>query len=158
MDFKKLLDDYMKQLDCTAKDLAENSGLSAATISRYRSGERIPEDGSENFDRLINGIVSIAENKKIPNITVQSVSEAFSPYVRNNVDIAHLQKNFHTLLTVVPINISDLARFLNYDHPIFPVSGMGKDSLPTLRSLPERFQFLLPNISRQWNKKLSYPA
>ena len=115
MDFKKLLDDYMKQLDCTAKDLAENSGLSAATISRYRSGERIPEDGSEKFDRLINGIVSIAENKKIPNITVQSVSEAFSPYVRNNVDIAHLQKNFHTLLTVVPINISDLARFLNYD-------------------------------------------
>ena len=115
MDFKKLLDDYMKQLDCTAKDLAENSGLSAATISRYRSGERIPEDGTENFDRLINGIVSIAENKKIPNITVQSVSEAFSPYVRNNVDIAHLQKNFHTLLTVVPINISDLARFLNYD-------------------------------------------
>lgn len=40
MDFKKLLDDYMKQLDCTAKDLAEKSGLSAATISRYRSGDR----------------------------------------------------------------------------------------------------------------------
>ena len=115
MNFKKLLDDYMKQLDCTAKDLAENSGLSAATISRYRSGDRIPEDGTENFDRLINGIVSIAENKKIPDITVQSVSEAFSPYVRNNVDIAHLQKNFHTLLTVVPMNISDLARFLNFD-------------------------------------------
>ena len=115
MNFKKLLDDYMKQLDCTAKDLAENSGLSAATISRYRSGDRIPEDGTENFDRLINGIVSIAENKKIPDITVQSVSEAFSPYVRNNVDIAHLQKNFHTLLTAVPMNISDLARFLNFD-------------------------------------------
>ena len=115
MDFKKLLDDYMKQLDCTAKDLAENSSLSAATISRYRSGDRIPEDGTENFDRLINGIVSIAENKKIPDITVQSVSEAFSPYVRNNVDIAHLQKKFHTLLTVVPMNISDLARFLNFD-------------------------------------------
>ena len=115
MNFKKLLDDYMKQLDCTAKDLAENSGLSAATISRYRSGDRIPEDGTENFDRLINGIVSIAESKKIPDITVQSVSEVFSPYVRNNVDIAHLQKNFHTLLTVVPINISDLARFLNFD-------------------------------------------
>ena len=115
MDFKKLLDDYMKQLDCTAKDLAEKSGLSAATISRYRSGDRIPEDGSENFDRLINGIVSIAESKGIPDITVQSVSDAFSPYVRNSVDIVHFQKNFHTLLTVVPINISDLARFLNFD-------------------------------------------
>lgn len=115
MDFKKLLDDYMKQLDCTAKDLAEKSGLSAATISRYRSGDRTPEDGSENFDRLINGIVSIAESQKIPDITVQSVSEAFSPYVKSNVDIAHLQKNFHTLLTIVPINISDLAHFLNFD-------------------------------------------
>ena len=115
MDFKKLLDDYMQQLDCTAKDLAESSGLSAATISRYRSGNRVPEDGSENFDRLINGIISIAESKGIPDITVQSVSDAFSPYVRNSVDIVHFQKNFHTLLTVVPINISDLARFLNFD-------------------------------------------
>ena len=35
MDFKKLLDDYMKQLDCTAKDLAENSGLSAATMQPF---------------------------------------------------------------------------------------------------------------------------
>ena len=69
MDFKKILDDYMKQLDCTAKDLAESSGLSAATISRYRSGNRVPEDGSENFDRLINGIISIAESKGIPDIT-----------------------------------------------------------------------------------------
>ena len=31
------------------------------------------------------------------------------------MDIAHLQKKFHTLLTVVPMNISDLARFLNFD-------------------------------------------
>lgn len=115
MDFKKLLDDYMEQLNCTAKDLAEKSGLSAATISRYRSGDRTPEDGSENFARLINGIVSIAESKGIPDISEQSVSDAFSPYVRNSVDIAHFQKNFHTLLTVVPINISDLARFLNFD-------------------------------------------
>lgn len=115
MDFKKLLVDYMKQLNCTAKDLAEKSGLSAATISRYRSGDRTPEDGSENFARLINGIVSIAESKGIPDISEQSVSDAFSPYVRNSVDIAHFQKNFHTLLTVVPINISDLARFLNFD-------------------------------------------
>ena len=122
MDFKKILDDYMKQLDCTAKDLAESSGLSAATISRYRSGNRVPEDGSENFDRLINGIISIAESKGIPDITVQSVSDAFSPYVRNSVDIVHFQKNFHTLLTVVPINISDLAHF--------PLNGLALSILP----------------------------
>ena len=115
MDFKKILDDYMKLLNCTAKDLSENSGLSATTISRYRSGERIPEGGTENFARLINGIVSIANREKIPDISVQSVSDAFSPYIKNSIDIAHLQKNFHTLLTALSINISDLARFLNFD-------------------------------------------
>ena len=39
----------------------------------------------------------------------------FLRILRNSVDVAHFQKNFHTLLTVVPINISDLARFLNFD-------------------------------------------
>lgn len=115
MTFKKLLDNYMELLDCSAKDLAENSGLSAATISRYRSGKRTPEDGTENFSRLITGIVSIAESKGIPDISAQSVSDAFSPYVKNTVDVAHFQKNFHKLLSVVPISISDLARFLNFD-------------------------------------------
>ena len=115
MTFKKLLDNYMELLDCSAKDLAENSGLSAATISRYRSGERTPKDGTENFSRLITGIVSIAKSKGIPDISAQSVFDAFSPYVKNTVDVAHFQKNFHKLLSVVPISISDLARFLNFD-------------------------------------------
>ena len=115
MVFKELLDNYMKRLGCTAKELAASSGLSAATISRYRSGERVPEAGSGSLDRLVRGIASIAERQNIPDITAQSVSDAFSPHVRASVDIARFQKNFHALLTVVPVSISDLARFLNFD-------------------------------------------
>ena len=105
----------MKRLGCTAKELAASSGLSAATISRYRSGERVPEAGSGSLDRLVRGIASIAERQNMPDITAQSVSDAFSPHVRASVDIARFQKNFHALLTVVPVSISDLARFLNFD-------------------------------------------
>lgn len=115
MVFKELLDNYMKRLGCTAKELAASSGLSAATISRYRSGERVPEAGSGSLDRLVRGIASIAERQNMPDITAQSVSDAFSPHVRASVDIARFQKNFHALLTVVPVSISDLARFLNFD-------------------------------------------
>ena len=157
MDFKKLLDDYMKQLDCTAKDLAEKSGLSAATISRYRSGDRIPEDGSENFDRLINGIVSIAESQKTPDITVQSVSEAFSPYVKSNVDIAHLQKNFHTLLTIVPINISDLAHFLNFDPSYISRIRNGQRQPANPTEFSRKISIFVAKHSSPWNRKLSYP-
>lgn len=55
MDFKDKLNEYIIRLDCTAKDLAESSGLSAATLSRYRSGERIPD--SEQLANLINGMI-----------------------------------------------------------------------------------------------------
>lgn len=42
MTFSQQLNQYMEQIRCSAKELAEASGLSAAVISRYRSGERIP--------------------------------------------------------------------------------------------------------------------
>lgn len=116
MDFKDKLIEYIELLDCTAKDLCDSSGLSAATISRYRSGERIPEADSENLKNLIVGIVQISESKKIPGVTVQSVSDAFSPFVKNStIDIKKFQSNFNTLLSLLSINVSELSKFLNYD-------------------------------------------
>lgn len=65
MDFNTKLNEYINtKLHC--KDLSEYSGLSAATISRYRSGSRIPESGSQNFSNLVKGIVKIAEEKPLP--------------------------------------------------------------------------------------------
>lgn len=116
MDFKDKLTEYIELLGCTAKDLCESSGLSAATISRYRSGERIPEADTENLTNLIEGIVRIAQDKKIADVTVQSVSYTFSPFIKSNTtDIKKLQINFNTLLTTLSINVSELSRFLNYD-------------------------------------------
>lgn len=116
MDFKDKLAEYIELLDCSAKDLCKSSGLSAATISRYRSGERIPEANTENLTNLIEGIVCIAQNKKIADVTVESVSEAFSPFVKSSmVDTKQFQTNFNTLLTMLSINVSELSRFLNYD-------------------------------------------
>lgn len=116
MAFKDKLAEYIELLHCTAKELSENSGLSAATISRYRSGERVPEADSENFSALMKGLVLIAERKGLTDITVDSVTDAFSPLIRNStIDVNTMQKNFNTLLTVLPVNISDLSRFLNFD-------------------------------------------
>ena len=63
MDFKDKLSEYIEMLGCTGKELSEASGISAATISRYRSGERVPEAGTENLTNLVEGIVHIAEKK-----------------------------------------------------------------------------------------------
>lgn len=116
MDFKDKLNEYINLLDCTAKDLSENSGLSAATISRYRSGERTPENHSENLAALAEGIVRIAEHKGIAEITTESVADDFSALLKDRtVDSGTLRTNFNTLISVLSISISELARFLNYD-------------------------------------------
>ena len=116
MDFKDKLNEYVKFLNCTAKDLSEASGLSPATISRYRSGERIPEANSKNLIYLINGLVKIANNNNIDSITIESISEDFLKILKDNtVDFTNLQVNFNTLISVLSINLSELSRFLNYD-------------------------------------------
>ena len=58
MNFHDILNQYIEQLDCTAKDLANASGLSAAALSRYRTGERMPNQ--EQMRKLIDGIVALA--------------------------------------------------------------------------------------------------
>lgn len=114
--FKDKLTEYIELLDCTARDLSKYSGLSAATISRYRSGERIPEAGSENFSNLVEGIVQIAEEKHVADITTSSVSAALLPLIKNNtIDMEKLRKNLNQLLDVLPVSVSELSRFLNYD-------------------------------------------
>ena len=116
MEFKDKINEYIKILDCSAKDLAESSNLSAATISRYRSGERIPVADTQNFTYLIEGIVKIAKNKGISGITKESVNVSLSKLAKdNNINAKRLQDNFSTLLTVLPISISEISKFLNYD-------------------------------------------
>ena len=116
MEFKDKLAEYVELLDCSAKDLSENSGLSAATISRYRSGERVPEANSENFLNLVEGIVRIAENKEITGVTVQSVSDALVPFVKSDaIDMETLRINFNILLDTLSVSIAEISRFLNYD-------------------------------------------
>ena len=114
MNFNTKLNEYIETLN--AKDLSEYSGLSAATISRYRSGARIPESGSENFSNLVKGIVKIAEKEAITGITMESVTDDFLPFVKTS-DIAmdKLQANLNLLLNTLSVNISELSKALNYD-------------------------------------------
>ena len=59
MTFPELLNTYIHQLHCTAGELADASGLTQASLSRYRNGQRIPE--TDTLKKLAAGIVHIAE-------------------------------------------------------------------------------------------------
>lgn len=113
--FKDQLNGYMTQLCCSGRELAETSGLSPATISRYRSGEREPKSAAE-WDKLISGIVCLAAQRDIPALTEEAVREKlerFSP--ESNFDMERLRCNLNSLLVTFSISVSDLARSIDYD-------------------------------------------
>lgn len=116
MKFNEKLNEYIEILGCTAKELSLCSGISTATISRYRSGERIPEINSDALNQLCSAIALTAKQKQINEITDDSVKEIFlncSDIVTVNKE--SLRQNFNTLISVLNINISRLCRDTNYD-------------------------------------------
>ena len=116
MKFTERLNEYIEQLSCTARELCNLSGISAASFSRYRNGERIPEFGTAPFERLCSAIAQIAAQKKIPDITVDSVKESFAAcedFVSADKEL--LRQNFNTLLAALNVNLTQLCQYTNYD-------------------------------------------
>ena len=116
MNFHHKLNEYMERLSCTAKELCSLSGISAASFSRYRNGERVPELGTKPFEGLCNAIAQIAAQKGFTDITADSVKSSFlacEDFV--SIDKEILRQNFNTLLTVLNINLTRLCQYINYD-------------------------------------------
>lgn len=116
MDFNYKLNEYMERLSCTARELCSLSGISAASFSRYRNGERVPELGTKPFEGLCSAIAQIAVQKGITGITVDSVKASFltcEDFVSTDKEI--LRQNFNTLLTTLNINLTRLCQYINYD-------------------------------------------
>lgn len=116
MRFYEKLNEYIERLDCMAKDVGEASDISAATLSRYRSGERLPDVNSETFEKLCFAIAVIAKKKNISGITEDSVRESFletEDFL--SADTEQLLQNFDTLVSTLNISINKLCRHINYD-------------------------------------------
>ena len=114
MKFSDLLNQYMEQIGCTAKELSEASGLSAATLSRYCGGKRIPDN--EQLNKIIKGIVSLAENRNIPDINADNVRSSFGDFMEEiDFDYEKFTANLNALISTLDINLSELSRSLNFD-------------------------------------------
>lgn len=133
--FKDQLNEYMVQLGCSDRELAEVSGLSPATVSRYRSGERKPESEAERA-KLIGGIVRLAAARGIPALSQETVSAALCPFFSEEiVDAEHLRDNLNSLFTTFSNSNSELARSTNYDASYLSRIRSGQRRLAD----PERF-------------------
>ena len=116
MRFHEQLNAYIERIDCMAKEVSELSGISAATLSRYRTGTRIPDATSESFENLCSAIAELAERKQLVGITAESVREQFMQASDLRLrDTNRLLENFDLLLATLDVSISKLCRHINYD-------------------------------------------
>lgn len=114
--FHEQLNEYLEELDCTAKELGEASGLSAATLSRYRSGSRIPDAGTEAFNSICEAIGRIAGQRGIETLTEEKIRESFLRCLdMTAVDKEQLRTNFNLLAAALNMNMARLCQQINYD-------------------------------------------
>ena len=116
MDFKTALNNYIKKLNCTSKELAIKANLSETVISRYRNGLRTPVVNKDEIKNLANAISAISYEKKI-NLNYDEVLNCLIDSVNKNDEFNYdnFCKNFNRLLNDLKINIKDMAKYINFD-------------------------------------------
>lgn len=113
MTFSELLNEYICIFRCTAGELANASGLTQASLSRYRNGQRMPE--TDTLKKLASGIVRIAAQ----NGTDLDIDLVFSQLAEAagivKTDHTQFSGQFSFLIDAIPINLSELAKSMGYD-------------------------------------------
>ena len=116
MRFCEQLNEYMTRLDCRGKDLAEAAGLSAPSLSRYRTGERTPSRESAALSSLCTALADLAREKGAKDMGEETLREAFlrcEEYA--GTDKRMLRENFNALIEVMGLSVGKLCRYANYD-------------------------------------------
>lgn len=116
MNFSERLNQYIKEFSCTGKEIAQNSGLSEAVISRYRKGERVPMADSEHLKKLSEGLLKTARQKGIEVLTEEDIFQSLSEtLLQDQVKGSFLNEKLDKLIVELGINVSKMAVSLHYD-------------------------------------------
>lgn len=154
MNFNEVLNNYIDDFDCSSKELVKASGMSAAVISRYRNGERVPNLNSNQLEQLSEGLYKIALNKGI-DISKEDILANLSKTLKEkNIDFDQLRENLNSLIALLNINVSELSRAIGFDSSMVSRIRTGKRN----PSNPEYFidsvcQFIVHKYKSDENKK-----
>ena len=116
MKFKDILNKYLKELECTSKNLSNESGLSESVICRYRSGERTPIKNGEQMSKLTTALFNIAQKKGKNEYSLNKIESDFnSTLPSDNFDYTTFSNNLNILITYLNININEMSKYIVFD-------------------------------------------
>ena len=116
MNFKEVLNEYLKELNCSSKKLSNESGLSESVISRYRSGERTPVKNSEQLNKLTKALFNIAKESGKNKYTFDKIVSDFNIALpSDDFDYTTFSNNLNTLITSLNINTHEMSKYIVFD-------------------------------------------
>jgi len=116
VNFKEVLNKYLKELDCSSKKLSNESGLSESVISRYRSGERTPVKNSEQLNKLTKALFNIAKDNGKNKYTLDKIVSDFNIALpSDDFDYTTFSNNLNTLITSLNINTHEMSKYIIFD-------------------------------------------
>lgn len=116
MNFKEVLNEYLKELNCSSKKLSNESGLSESVISRYRSGERTPVKNSEQLNKLTKALFNIAKDNGKNKYTLNKIVSDFNIALpSDDFDYTTFSNNLNTLITSLNINTHEMSKYIVFD-------------------------------------------
>lgn len=116
MNFKEVLNEYLKELNCSSKKLSNKSGLSESVISRYRSGERTPLKNSEQLNKLTKALFNIAKDSGKNKYTFDKIVSDFNIALpSDDFDYTTFSNNLNTLITSLNINTHEMSKYIVFD-------------------------------------------
>ena len=119
MYFADTLNSLIMDLNYNSKQIADYCGLSNASLSRYRTGNRIPPVDSKQVDMLVNGLIKAAEDsgkkdwysaEELKGILIKAIHADLG-----DEDMVLIVKKLNTLMAEFHIQNKALAQYLNYD-------------------------------------------
>ena len=110
MKFNEILTKYIKLVNCTSKELAQETNLSESIISRYKNGSRTPNE--INLKKLSNSIAKLSNNKYKREDILYEFNNSSNICT---IDFEIVKTNLSKIITALNINISELAKALNFD-------------------------------------------
>ena len=122
MTFAGKLNEYMMAFNCTPKKLVSLSGVSAATVSRYRAGTREPAADSDLFDKLVNGLSRAAEDAGYPDASRDEIRRELLSVMdddRLTYDPDVFRLNLDLLINKLHLNTRELASRIGIDQSRF---------------------------------------
>ncbi len=112
--FHEKLNEYIKLLHCSGKEFAKHSGISESTVSRYRSGERVPSKGTE-LEKLCRGICRAAEEKNMT-LEFDGIYRELAALIKQeSFDFTSFREKINLLFSALSVNAAEISKAMRYD-------------------------------------------